>query len=256
MDFSLSQALTAVSTTGEVIVPPLALVRGLWRQLPGFTAYLLLVLLADALRLATRLYAGDASRSYAWTYWITQAVLVMARATAVADICRAALGYYRGVWHLARSLLAMSACILLGVAAVRTAESSRVSSYIIFVERELEFAVVAVFLLLLVVMRYYTVEVEPPIGGIILGLVLYSTGVIFITTVLTGPPAMPWSLYSSLRIAAFIGALGCWGYALRRPIVQPTRPALSVPAEFERASEAVDQRMRELNARLLQLMKR
>jgi hypothetical protein len=256
MDYSLSQVLTAVSTTGEFIVLALALLRGLWRQLPGFTAYLVLVLAADAVRWATRLHAGDASRAYAWTYWITQAVLVMARATAVADICRAALGYYRGVWQLARWLLALSACALLGAAAVRTTGSARISSYVIFVERELEFAIVAVFLLLLLVMRYYAVAVDPPLGGLIFGLVFYSTVVIFSTSVLTGPLTMPWSVYSSLRITAFVGALGCWGYALRRPLLEIKRPALSSPAEFEQASGAVDQRMRELNARLLQLMKR
>jgi len=187
---------------------------------------------------------------------MTQPVLVLARAAALADICRAALGHYTGVWQLARYLLAGAATTLLALAAVRTGGTPGIFSYLIFVERELEFAVVIILLVLLVLSRYYGVALEPPLGGLAMGFAIYSSVLIIASSILIGPLTLPWNVFSQVRSAGYFVALGFWAHALRAPLPAPVRPELSTVESYERNSRLVTDRMRELNARLMDLMKR
>lgn len=252
----LSQPLVFLGTAGQIAVCLLALVRGLWRRLPWFTAYFLLVIVIDAARWAVRSYQGTASPSYSWTYWMTQPLLILARGAALADVCRAALGQYTGVWQLARYLLAGTAAALLLLAAVQTSGTRGITSYVIFVERELEFAVVITLLLLLVLSRYYGVVLDPPLGGLSLGLAFYSSSVIVASSILIGRFALPWGAFSSVRIAGWDVTLGCWLYALRAPLPAAVQAQLSTVESYEENARVVSGRMRELNARLLAMTRR
>jgi len=252
----LGQFLGLAGGAAEIGLALLALARRLWRRLPFFTAYLCLVVAVDLSRSAVRVRAGFSSAAYAWTYWRSQELLVLARATVLADLCRAALGRYLGVWQLARLLLAGGACTLLLLADVRTVGTRGMTSYFLYVERELEIAIVLTLLLLLLVSRYYRVELGPPLGGITFGLVFYSAIVVLNTSIRMGPLPLSWQIFSHVRSLAYLTALGIWAYALRRPLPEPARPLLTSPEEFAEAGAAVDQRMRELNARLSQLIRR
>jgi hypothetical protein len=252
----LSHALGLVGFMGQIAVCVLAFRRGLWRRLPWFTAYVLLVFVVESARWGVLLYKGEGSVAHAWTYWMTQPLLLLARAFAIADICRAILGLYTGVWQLARCLLGIALAVMLALAAVRTAASPGIASYILFVERELEFAVVVVLLMLLVLSRYYDVVLHPPLGGLSIGFALYSSVVTISSSILIGPFALPWTAVSEARTASYLAALGIWIYALRAPLPIPVQPQLSTVESYERNSRVVTDRMRELNARLMDLMKR
>jgi hypothetical protein len=253
-DPGLLWALTFVPF--EMGVCGLALMRRLWRILPFFTAYLVLMVLVEAARLAVMLRAGYASHLYSWIYWMTQPLLILARGAALADVCRAALSAYSGIWQLARYLLAGATMVMLATAALRTGSTPGIASYVIYVERELEFAIVVTLLLLLVLSRYYGVDLNRPLGGIAMGLAFYSSVVITTSGIITGPVALPWWLFSAVRNFAYDVALGFWAYSLRRPISVPTRPELGTVEAYERDSRLVSDRMRTVNARLLELMKR
>jgi hypothetical protein len=240
----------------EVGVCALALVRRLWRTLPFFTAYLVLMVVIESARIVVMLESGPSSRLYAWTYWMTQPLMVLARAAALADVCRAALSAYTGIWQLARYLLAGATTVMLAAAALRTGATPGIVSYLIYVERELEFAIVAALLLLLVLSRYYGVGLDRPLGGIAMGLAFYSSVVITSSSIMNGPVALPWWLFSALRALAYLAALGLWAYALRAPIPHPARPELGTAESYEHNSHMISDRMRVLNARLLELMKR
>jgi len=257
MDFrDLRLALGLLGFLAEIVVCILAVVRGLWRRLPWFTAYVLLVGLVEAARWSVLLYKGQGSPAHAWTYWMTQPVLLLARAAAIADICRAVLGFYTGVWQLARYLLGIALAVMLTAAAVRTAGAPGIASYILFVERELEFAVVVILLMLLVLSRYYGVVLHPPLRGLALGFALYSSVVIVSSSILIGPFTLSWAAVSEARTTSFFASLAIWIYALRVPLPVPVRPQLSTVESYERNSRMVTDRMRELNARLMDLMKR
>jgi hypothetical protein len=252
----VGQFIGLALTPGAAIVCALALVRRLWRLLPYFMAYLVLLVVIEVARLAVIIALGTNSPQYAWTYWMTQPVLILARGAGLADLCRAALGYYTGVWRLARSLLVLAATFMLTFAAIHTGGTQRISSYLVFVERELEFAVVVSLLLLLVLSRYYGVALDRPLDGIAMGLGLYSSVIIIFNSILIGPWVLPWWLYSFVRDVVFFISEGFWAYALWAPLPERARPALSSAESYTENARDVSVRMRELNGRLLSLMKR
>ena len=240
----------------ETGILTLALVRRVWRRLPFFIFYLGLLVMVDWTRWVVWTQNGVASSIYSWTFWLTQPMLILARAGALADICRAALRAYTGVWQVARMLLAGTAAAMLLVAAARTAGTLGIISYCIFVERELEIAIVVIVVLLLTVCRYYGVRLQRPLGAFAFGLAFYSSVVVINSSVSLGRLSLPWAVFSDVRILAFNVALLAWTLALRFPLPESEVPALQTAPEFEEASFAVDQRMRELNKTLLQLIKR
>jgi hypothetical protein len=252
----ISQLIGAALAPAQAVVCALALIRRLWRVLPYFVAYLVLLVLIEGVRWAVIAVAGANSPTHAWTYWMTQPVLILARGAALADVCRAALGLYAGVWRVARSLLLLAAAFMLGFAAVHTGGAGRISSYLIFLERELEFAVVLSLLLLLVLSRYYGVAFDRPLDGIALGLGFYSSVLILDSSILIGPFALPWWLFSSVRSIAYFIALCWWGYALWAPLPERVPPELSTVESYEQNTRAVSDRMREMNLRLSNLTKR
>lgn len=252
----LTQIIGMVLTPAEFVVCGLALLRRLWRSLPYFTAYLVLLVIVESVRLVVNLATGNISRPYVWTYWMTQPVLILARGAALADVCRAALGLYTGVWRFARSLLLLAAAFMLAFAAVHTGGTQRISSYLIFVERELEFAAVVSLLLLLVLCRYYGATLDRPLDGIALGLGFYSSVVIITGSILIGPFALSVWAVSLARVVAFNVAVCIWGYALWVPLPERVRPELSSVESYDQNTRAVSDRMRELNERLSNLMKR
>jgi hypothetical protein len=253
---TFSAAWGLLMAVAELGVCALAWARRLQQRLPFFTTYLVLLVVVDCARWWVVMQAGANSRTYSWVFWLTQPVLLAGRAAALGDVCRAALKPYAGVWQLTRLLLAGAAVALLVVAAARTAGARGMASYFIFAERELEVAIVVTVVLLLVVSGYYGVALERPLRGIAFGLVFYSSVVIINSSILMGPLALSWPVWSAVRIGAFDVALVAWFLALRLPLPEPVRPQLTSAAQFEQASIAVDQRMREVNARLLQLLRR
>jgi len=252
----LTQIIGMVLTPAEFVVCGLALLRRLWRSLPYFTAYLVLLVIIEGVRAAVNLATGNISRPYVWTYWMTQPVLILARGAGLVDVFRAALGMYTGVWRLARALLAVAATFMLGFAAVHTGGTQRISSYVIFVERELEFAALVSLLLLLVMCRYYGAALDRPLDGIALGLGIYSSVVVISGSILVGPFSLSVWVVSLARIVAFNAAVFIWGYALWAPLPARARPELSSVESYEQKTRAVSGRMRELNERLSNLMKR
>jgi hypothetical protein len=240
----------------EFVLCLVALRRRLWQRLPLFTAYILLLFAADMARRWGYLHWGANSLSFAKIYWVSQGILVVARCAALVDLCRAALRPYRGVWLLLRWGLAGTAAVMLLRAAQRTEEVARVSKFVIFLERELEFVVVVALVVLLAVGRYYGTRLERPLNAIALGFSLYSSVAIINNSILIAKFSVPWEVYSRVRSMSFFAAVAIWAVALRRALPELAIPEISTAEAYERDSLEVSNRMRELNARLAGLMKR
>lgn len=254
--WQLIQFLGVALAPADAVVCALALVRRLWRFLPYFMAYLVLLVLIEGARSAVILARGVNSPIYAWTWWMTQPVLILARGAGLVDVFRAALGMYAGVWRFARALLALAAAFMLAFAGVHTAGTQRITSYLIFIERELEFAAVMSLLLLLLLCRYYGASLVRPLDGIALGLGFYSSVVIISGSILIGPFTLSVWVVSLARSVSYFVTLGLWAYALWAPLPELERPQLSTVESYEQSGRAVSGRMRELNERLSSLMKR
>lgn len=251
----LSQLVAAAVGPAELAICVLALVRRLWRFLPYFVAYLVLLVLIEGARWWAVWVFGGESHAYSWMYWMTQPVLILARAAALADVCRAALGPYRGLWKFARPLLLLAATFMLVFAAVRSSGTHWVFSYLIFLERELEFAIVISLLSLLVLSRYYSMALDRPLNLIALGLGFYSCTVIVRDTIILMALNLQWWWFSLANSIAFTITPGIWLTALWSPLPERARPELSSAESYEENSRVVTGRMRELNERLLNLMR-
>jgi len=252
----LTLLLAFVEWAAELGLCSLALGRRVWRILPCFVAYLIALVVVDAARWDVFLIAGMKSRAYRLTYWLSQPVLILARAAVLANICRAALRHYSGIWRLAKPLLMVTAALLMAFAAIRSNASNRMVSYLIFAERELEFAIVLALLALLMLSRYYGVALDRPLSGIALGMGLYSSYVIVNYSVILQQFQVPWWVFSAGNTVAYTVALIIWIYTLWAPLPEPVQPELSTPESYERNTLAVTGQMKEVNDRLEQLMKR
>ena len=259
LNSALINSLSLATATGELGACLLAARRRLWNRLPYFWGYLVLLVLVDALRWFILWRGGPASPAYGWTYWLTQGMLVIARGAALADVCRAALGHYTGVWRLARLLLFSAAFLIVVNACFRTGGTSAFS-YVIFVERELEVAMMLAMLGLLLLGRYYGAPLNEPLRGIVRGLAFYSAVVVISNSILSGPLNARWEAYWRVfeiaRLFAFAVAVGFWLRALWLPLGSVEGSELSSGESYDENTMAVSAGMRSLNDHLLGLIKR
>ncbi len=252
---SHSVLLGVTSSLLAVLVCSIALWRRLYLRLPLFTAYLVLLAGRDALAWWFYLDLGYTSRAASYYYWITQGILVTARAAAVAEIAWRALREYRGVWALAWRVLLIIALFLL-LQATLDARGSRawISPLILTAERGLELAAVGILVLLLAICRYYGIQLEPVQKMIALGLGFYSAIQVLNNSVLRVTHYFP--MWNEIRIISFQVALVIWLLALLRPLPKAVpAPALLSQSVYDELSPQVNQRLRVLNQRLLEILK-
>ena len=251
------QGLWVASTLLRVGVCYLALKHGLFGRLPLFTSYLVGAALRELSWWAVARYAGyDADFSF-YFYWWTQLSVVALRGLAIAEVCRGILEPFRGVWALGWRCLAVVALILLAVAGL-SAQANRqfLVDFIPTLDRGLELAAMTVLVGLLLFCRWYGIGVDPPYWQVTMGLAFYS-GVQFFNAAMM--QALPGELvwWNSIRIISYMVALGMWGQAVLKPLPSaPAPPDLLTQEDYDRLAPAVNARLRELNDRLLRLLKR
>ena len=240
----------------DFFVCALALVRKVWRILPCFAIYAVALVLVVTARWIVLFHWGLRSGAYALTFWMTEPLMIVARAAVLADICRAVLRPYWGIWRLAKPLLMVTATLLLMFAAVRMNQSARMESYILFVERELEFAIVLSLLAILVLSRYYGVSLERPLAGIALGIGFYASYLIMADTIKLYYPQIPQGEFSIAHSIAYTMAEAIWIRTLWAPLPVPVQARLSTAESYEQNSLAVTEGMKEVNERLARLFKK
>jgi hypothetical protein len=241
----------------EFLVCLVAIRRGLFRRLPFFTSYLVLLVAVELIRWVSYDLAGATSREFFATYWGTQTILLLARGAAIGEICWSLLGPYRGVWKVARGfLLAVAGFLVLAAILNARASGYRVSSLILTAERGLELAVVGILLLGLAFCRYYRIRVPFQIALIALGLGFYSTVQMANNTFLNQwlGSYFPW--WSQIRVFSFNVATVMWYLGVRKPFPEPTQaPALLHPSVYDEVAPEMTLRLRQLNARLGEMLK-
>ncbi|MHB8527351.1 MAG: hypothetical protein ACYDD2_14510 [Candidatus Acidiferrales bacterium] len=202
--------------------------------------------------------AGIDSRVSFEVYWTLQALLVLARAFAVYDVCRVLLAPYSGVWKLARPLLIMLGLVLAGGAAATSRQRVHpISATTLMAERGLEFTVVSVLIFGLIFCRYYGVRIDRHLAWIALGLGFYSTIQVANNTFLGDwLTRARFPVWAALRYASFYVAATFWLVALWKPLpARQPAPVLLAPGEYDRLAPQMTMRLRELNTRLLEMWK-
>ena len=256
MHLTLGESLLgAASTLLELLVCAFAFRRRLYLRLPFFTAYLALLVGRTLILWWFYLGPGYGSRVSFYYFWVSQGILLAARAAAVAEIAWRALRGYRGVWALGWRVLLIIALFLL-LHATLDARGSRpwISPFILTAERGLELAAVGILVLLLAICRYYGIQLEPVQKMIALGMGLYSAVQVLNNSVLR--VTHYFAMWNEIRIVSFQVALVIWLVALRKPLpATAPAPPLLPQRVYDELSPQVNYRLRALNQRLLEILK-
>jgi hypothetical protein len=246
-----------VGTAFEVFVCVLALRRGLFRRLPFLTIYLLLLIAREAIWFVAYHVLDPTSPVLLFLYWIMQAILLVARGTVVAEICWRVLAPYPGVWGLCRRILLGIAGILIVTAAWAAHRNvPKLPAVVLTAERGLELVVVGILVFALAFCRHYNLKIQPPIPLVALGLGLYSAIQVANNTFFQGQHGWQFTLWSAVRHVSFDLTLIAWCAALWKPLpaLEPA-PALLESGEYETIAPQLNAGLRELNTRLLEMLK-
>jgi hypothetical protein len=245
----------AVGAALETLLLLLALRRGLYRRFPVFTLYLFLVVLSEPV--LWFLYNGGQGhpRLIFVAYYSTQCILLLTRGVVVAEICRDLLSRYPGIWKVCRGCLLMIAVILVACAAAvayRTGAATAVATG----ERGLELAIVGVLLFALAFCRYYEIVLDQVTALLALGLGLYSAIQVANNTLIF-EWLLPYSAFwQKVRQLSYPMVVFIWLFALRNPLPEARpAPALLDAGVYNEFVPQVNMRLRELNARLLEILK-
>ena len=227
--------------------------RRAYRAFPWFTAYLILNL-GQAAVLFFLYYSGGYSEMTVFLIgWLTQALVVAARAVAVGELCGRILGAFAGVWRLAVRLLVL--CALLVVLYSFYVADWRWEGAIYAVDRGLELAVACVIVLLFTFARYYKVPISSADRAFALGFCVYSFSTVLGSTILEAlsKSGADWNIWG---MSAFLGSLLIWTRALRSAVhAGMPRPALIGSGVYQELSPEINLRLRKLNKQLLAFWK-
>lgn len=248
-------ALWSFTTLLEIVLCTLIVRFRTYRVIPFFSAYLFLAA-ARSLSLwwiyhDRRLEAGVVLN----LYWVTQLILVVGRGLAAAEVCRLALREHRGVWGLTWRLLAgvgLALVVFAGVAVLH--DTSWIAPVTLRGERGLELAIAAVLAAVVAVCRYYGIRLSAPVKLLGLGLAQFSIIKAINNSFMYAQLTNFFPMWRVIHLVSFAAALVFWYAALRKPL-EATVPRLLEPESYEEMAPAVSYRLRQLNDRLLEMLK-
>jgi len=251
-------ALWYVGLLLESAVCALAFHRRLYHQLPVFTGYVTGVLVRGIFMYWAYQRLGYASRMAFFSFWTTQAGLLVWRGVSIGELAWTASRPYLGLRVVMKSLVAVISSTLVLVALWFAVETpSQFPAFVLALERDLELTAALVLLALLWLTAHYQVEISRVQKRIALGLFLYS-----VAQVINNAVSKEWLLpyfhwWGIVRVASFHIALVIWLVALLRPISQEPRAEGPVDLQPIRAfMSAGAEVMHDLSTRLSRFRRR
>ena len=250
----IQQILWAVNAAVGVFLLVLLAVRKNYRAFPVFSFYVLVNLALGVLAFFMYRRWGFSSLSSRRIGWGMQGAVICARALAVAEVCRHLLARYRGIWALAwRILLACAVLVLVysSVAAGQVWERA-----LLAVDRGVELSIAAVLVGVLLLTRYYNVQVKAADRFLAVGFCLYSCFVVLNNTILERYLHHYGALWNLLGMLAFLASLLLWTWALRKPQTAAVSQESLLPLGiYESVAPQINLRLHSLNERLSRFWK-
>jgi hypothetical protein len=219
-------------TALKLVLCALVFARGLHRRLPLFGLYTVMLVVETVAVHWTYHHWGYTSAAARYVYWSSLGVVLFARASAVAELCWRGLKNSPAVWLIARRVLAFLAFAMLVYAVIAGAKnSSPVITFLLTVERSLDFGIAVILVALLRLgLRY-----EAWLGGIerkvLLGFSVFSTFQIVNNTFMKQWMMKYFSWWVSASVVSFEVAMLIWIVPLLRPLPSPAPPRALLPEE-------------------------
>ncbi|MGH9679177.1 MAG: hypothetical protein ACRD4Y_04445, partial [Candidatus Acidiferrales bacterium] len=193
------------------------------------------------------------------------------RSAAIAELCRDSLKAYQGIWGVTWRLLGMMSLLLIIHAAIDAqGQPNWFTAYGLTIERDIDIASFFILATVLAVGKYYRLRIEPFQQWIAIGICFYCLIVFADNTVVRDLFVQyrpSWTsmksqldrlndLRSTIFIAASCLTIGSWCFLLRKPLPVPAKAPELLPVEiYQELSPAINLRLRELNDRLLEMLK-
>jgi hypothetical protein len=248
----------AASFVLQAVVCGILILRGHFRRLPVFTAYVALNLCQAVFLYAVYGYFGRTSHIAYESAWWSEAVTLLARLFATLELLHIALISYRGIWGLAWRVLAGSSLVTLFC--VELASRGNAGWALMEADRgyHLIFAVALTGCLLLV--RYYAIQVATVYKVLLAGFCFYSCIKILVNTVLQSwlytRFAQFESIWQSITIFSYLGMMALWAAALARPLPVPAKQQAMLPdSVYQRIAPEINYQLRAINKQLMKFWK-
>jgi len=238
----------------EVAVPFLMAWKRHYRTFPAIFLYLVINLLQAVVVYAVYLRKGYNSWPAFWTYWISQGVVVLARWTAVSELCRLILGQYKGIWALAWRVLAV-----LGGSAMLLALTLGGHNFVRIIstfDLSLEVSMGIVLLAFFFFAGYYKVVIENSLRTMAIAFCLYSLFRAFNDLVLQSflrGYASTWNLVDETTYFATLMLLGSAVYLFGS--VSIPRVVLLPRSAYAEIAPQINARLSLLNERLSEFLR-
>jgi hypothetical protein len=251
--------LWAFSVLAQLVLLLFLFLKGNFRKLPFFAAYVALNICQAGFVAAVYSIWGTSSATTTTLDWYSETLTLVAAAFATTEVLKVTLEPYKGIWGLAwRFLTAVSTAVVILV--VMATHSTWAVAKWFQLERgyNLTFASAVIACLLLV--RYYSIAVPAAYRMILGGFCFYACTDILINTILQALLKKQFYVYQpiwqSSRMLSFVAVQVLWTAAVWKPLPIQVRPA-APPSDsiYGRLSPEINERLRDLNEKLLRLWK-
>jgi len=219
------------------------------RAYPLFFLYLCVDILQGAVLFGIYHTWGFSSFFVRRLAWTTQAIVVCARALAVAELCRELLRPFRGIWALAWRILLLTVAFVIFYP-ILTA-GWQWSLTIVRIQLGLELTMTVVIVVLFVFARYYQIVANATLRALGIGFFLLSSFTVVNDTILQHELQQYVNLWRVLGMLSFLASLCLWFLALHKSApARVAKPAL-LPAEIYRSlAPEINERLWALNEQL------
>jgi hypothetical protein len=247
-------ALFALLFLSQAALVAIFLARKSWRAYPAFFSYILLNLLQGGALFAIYRSRGFSSDLAQYFGWASQGAIILARALAIAELCRHLLARYSGIWALTKRLIFVCG-VALALYSVFAA-GRRWDTGVLKADRGLELTVIVVIVVLFLCARNYGIVASPIIHALALGFCLNSAFWVLNDAVLEQKFAPYDALWNILSALTYLATLLLWIWAFRNPLPDSEVDPTLLPRDVYRVmAPEVNVRLRLLNESLSKLYK-
>jgi hypothetical protein len=226
--------------------------RGHHRTLPMFVWYIGLNVTEAITMVFVYSHFGFNSAPAYRIFWAMQVIVMIAQTLASAEILHRALQDYPGIWELVWRVILSAIIATIGYA-WWTADS-RDQWGLMIAHRGYYFTFAVAFVLCLIVLRHYSVSIDPVYKILLAGFCFYSCASIVADTLLQSQfqrnfPGYA-NVWNAFEMLMFFAVLVVWAVALRHPVrvSASSKPPIHIGGgAYETVSPQVNASLREMN---------
>ncbi len=253
------QSVWACSILGQLITLTLLPLRRNASKIPFFATYIVLNLCQAGFMLVLVFIPTLSPAIFAKLSWCAEGITLLAQAVATTEILGLTLRPYPGIWGLAwRALATVSALVVLIVGWLSHARGIEQLSFQLNRGYHITFSTAVIACLALV--RYYSIRVPSAFKMILAGFCLNSCVEVLVNTLIQVLFHKGYAVHQTawliVNMLSFVAALTIWIVALWKPFpVDDRQIASPSDSAYRRLSPEINERLREINEKLLRLWK-